>query len=141
MRFITRLFHYFWASPTTAVGALFILPALLSGGRMQIVDGVLEIHGGLVALFLRRCTLIAGGASALTIGHIVLARDELCHDLTRSHERIHVRQCELWGPFFLPAYALGSLYALLRTRRPYLDNPFERQAYRLSPSPRGRGLG
>ena len=45
------------------------------------------------------------------------------------HERIHVRQCERWGPLFLPAYLLASAFIALRGGNPYLDNPFEREAY------------
>jgi hypothetical protein len=40
-----------------------------------------------------------------------------------------VRQCERWGPFFLPAYGVASLIALVRRKNPYLDNAFEREAY------------
>jgi hypothetical protein len=29
----------------------------------------------------------------------------------------------------IPAYLLASLYAYLRGRNPYLDNPFEREAF------------
>ncbi len=65
----------------------------------------------------------------MTLGHVVLARDELLHDLTRSHERVHVRQCERWGPFFLPAYLLSSLWLAITRKNPYRDNPFEREAY------------
>jgi len=65
----------------------------------------------------------------MTLGHVVLGRDELLLDLTRDHERVHVRQCERWGPLFIPAYLLASLWVKLRGGRPYEDNPFEREAY------------
>jgi hypothetical protein len=121
---------YLWAFPTTAVGLLiFALAALVSKTHYRVVLGVLEIHGGLVTWFLAHCTLLRGGASAMTLGHVVLGRDELLLDLTRDHERVHVRQCERWGPLFLPAYGLASLLVLLRGGRPYEDNPFEREAY------------
>jgi hypothetical protein len=120
---------YLWASPTTLVGLLFLLPALATGGRAQVVEGVLEIHGGFVSFFLRRCTLLKGGASAMTLGHVVLGRDAVLLDLTRSHERVHVRQCERWGPLFLPAYGVASLIAWLRGGNIYMDNAFEREAY------------
>jgi hypothetical protein len=120
---------YLWASPTTLVGLCFLPPALLSGGRCSIVQGVLEIHGGMVSFFLRHCTFLRGGASAMTLGHVVLGRDQQLLDFTREHERVHVRQCERWGPFFLPAYGLASLIALLRRKNPYMDNFFEREAY------------
>jgi hypothetical protein len=121
---------YLWALPTTAVGLLF-LPLVLASrkGGARVVDGVLELHGGPVAFFLRKCTLLKGGASAMTLGHVVLGRTEDMLDLTRSHERVHVRQCERWGPLFIPAYLLASVLVLLRGGRPYEDNPFEREAY------------
>jgi len=65
----------------------------------------------------------------MTLGHIVVARDELAHNLTRSHERIHVKQAERWGPFFLPAYGVASIVALLRGKSAYRDNCFEREAF------------
>ena len=90
---------------------------------------MLELHGGLVSGFLRHCTLLRGGASAMTLGHVVLGRDPFLLDATRKHERIHVRQCERWGPLFLPAYAVASLIAVLKGKRAYMDNVFEREAY------------
>jgi hypothetical protein len=126
---IARVLGYLWALPTTCVGLLFVLLGLASGGKAKLVQGVLEAHGGFISLFLRRGTFLKGGASAMTLGHVVLGRDELLLDLTRSHERVHVHQCERWGPFFLPAYALASLVVFLQGKRPYEDNPFEREAY------------
>jgi hypothetical protein len=130
---VRRALAYAWALPTTIVGLLFLPPALLSrAGGARVVDGVLELHGSAVCFFLRRCTLLRGGASAMTLGHVVLGRDRRLLDLTRAHERIHVRQCERWGPLFIPAYLIASLLVLLRGGRPYEDNPFEREAYRSS---------
>jgi hypothetical protein len=128
-----RIVKYLWAFPGTAIGLCLAGAALASGGRARIVDGVIEAHGGIVARLLRRCTLLAGGASAMTLGHVVLGRDAECLERTRAHERVHVRQYEMWGPLFLPAYAMASLLALLRGKNAYRDNWFERQAY-------GRGL-
>lgn len=119
---------YLWVLPTTFLGLLFVPAALIRGG-VRVVDGVLEVHGGAPAFFLRYCTLLRGGASAMTLGHVVIARDSLLLDLTRTHERVHVRQCERWGPLFIPAYAMASLIVLLRGGNPYRDNPFEREAY------------
>jgi hypothetical protein len=126
---VRRLLIYLWTLPTTCVGLLFLPLALLGGGGMRAVEGVLEIHGGLVRAFLRHCTLLHGGASAMTLGHVVLGQDEHLLDLTRAHERVHVRQAERWGPFFLPAYGIASLVALLRGGSAYRDNYFEREAY------------
>lgn len=96
---------------------------------MRVVDGVLEIHGPCIQWFLRRCIPIPGGAAAMTLGHIVIGRDQQCLDSTRPHERVHVRQCERWGPLFIPAYLFFSLRLLIRGGDAYRDNPFEREAY------------
>lgn len=124
-----RAIRYIWAFPTTLVGLLFVPLAVLTGGGFQWVQGVVEIHGGAVRWLLGRCTLVHGGAAALTLGHVVLGIDRRALDSTRDHERVHVRQCERWGPLFIPAYLLASMYLLLRGGRPYLDNSFEREAH------------
>ncbi len=125
-----RIMLYLWALPTTSVGLLFVPLAIFwRGGGARWVDGVLELHGGLVTPFLRKCTLLPGGASAMTLGHVVLGLDPEILALTRSHERVHVRQCERWGPLFLPAYGIASLIALLRGQGAYRGNAFEREAY------------
>jgi hypothetical protein len=69
----------------------------------------------------------------MTLGHIVLGRNRQLLDQTREHERVHVRQCQRWGPLFLPAYLIASFACCLRGQRPYEDNPFEREAYDLAP--------
>ncbi len=126
-----RAVRYLWSLPTTAAGLVFFMLAIFTGGKSRVVDGVLEVWGGAVTLFLERCTLLEGGAGAMTLGHVVLGRTERLLNLTRSHERVHVRQCERWGPLFLPAYAIASLIALARGKRAYEDNCFEREAYAL----------
>ena len=65
----------------------------------------------------------------MTLGHVILGIDGATLDSARLHEQVHVRQYERWGPLFLPAYFASSLVQLLRGRRPYLDNHFEREAY------------
>ena len=119
-----RAAKYLWASPTTLTGLVVAVLAIPTGGRARVVDGVLEVQGGLAAALLRRV-----GAVAMTLGHVVLAVDAEAHDLCRDHERVHVRQCERWGPLFLPAYALASLAAKLRGGDYYRDNRFEREAF------------
>ena len=128
-----RALVYLWTFPTTLLG-LWLLPlAIVTGGGACVIDGVLEIHGGLVRWLLRHCTLLPGGARAMTLGHVVLGVNRDALDDTRAHERIHVRQAERWGPLFVPAYLLASIFALLRGRRAYLDNPFEREAFDQTP--------
>ena len=126
-----RVARYLWASPTTLLGLIVVALTLLTRGRARRVDGVLEAHGGFATFFLGRLTPI--GAAAMTLGHVVIGRNAACLDATRRHERVHVRQCERWGPLFLPAYGLASLYQFLRGRHAYRDNPFEREAYDEAP--------
>jgi hypothetical protein len=120
--------RYLWAAPTSALGLLIVLAA---GWRVQlrVVGGVLEAHGPMLAWLLTHLTLLPGGATALTLGHVVIARDHRSLDATRAHERVHVRQCEVWGPLFVPAYLAASLMAALRGGHFYRDNRFEVEAF------------
>jgi hypothetical protein len=129
-----RLLRYLWAAPATLLGLACLPLAWLGGGRCSVVEGVLEIHGGLVGRLLRGPLPCIRSAAAMTLGHVVIAQDPLCLDLTREHEHVHVRQYERWGPLFIPAYLLWSLVLFLRGAHPYLDNPFEREA---DSAPRG----
>jgi hypothetical protein len=132
-KIITRLPAYLWALPTTTVGLCIGTTALITRGHMQCVDGVLEFYGGFVTWLLENATLLKGGASAMTLGHIVLGRTKFDLDRTRLHERIHVAQCQRWGPLFIPAYLLASAWIHLKHRDPYRDNPFEKEAYANAP--------
>src|SRR6478672_5956294 len=91
------LLRYIWTLPTTAVGLLFVPIALMSGGSVQLVNGVVEVYGGLVSRFLEQGTFLPNGALAMALGHVVLGRTRAALDLTRLHERVHVRQAERWG--------------------------------------------
>lgn len=97
-----------------------------------MIDGVVEAHGPLLERALAWCTPLARGADAITLGHVVLGRDARALDMTRAHERVHVRQYEAWGPLFIPAYLLAGVCALVRGRHPYFDNRFEKEARRRS---------
>ena len=121
-----------WALPMTALGLLMLPLAWMSGGRVSVVDGVLEVHGGWVTSFLRCWPPFGAGAAAMALGHVVLAMSARDMEECRAHERVHVRQCERWGVFFLPAYLGASLWAWMRGRDPYRDNPFEREAFTVS---------
>ena len=135
MRFVLRILAVAWASPTTLVGALALGLAVVTGGRVALVKGVLEAHGGWIRPLLARFPVGPGGVAALTLGHVVLGASPAALTATRTHERVHVAQCERWGPLFLPAYAMASLWALLRGRHPYRDNPFEREAFAVETRP------
>jgi len=121
------VFRYVWAAPATVLGLLFALLAL-RGGRIALVDGVVEAHGPLLRWALTRLTVVSGGVAAITFGHVVLGHDDDALEWSRTHERVHVGQYERWGPFFLPAYLAASLWAFVRGGDFYLDNVFERSA-------------
>lgn len=129
---VLRALSYLWASPTTLLALPFVLLGLCGGARLRLVRGVLEVHGPVISAFLRHGTLVSGGALAMALGHVVLGRDRAALEETRSHERVHVKQAERWGPLFLPAYVIASIAVGLRGRRWYYDNPFEVEARVLS---------
>jgi Fe-S cluster biogenesis protein NfuA len=121
--------RYLWALPATTVGLVFVLLAWLSGGRAKIVAGVIEVQGGLVAIFMRGGCPGFCPASARTLGHVILGQDQKNLDGSRIHERTHVRQYETWGVLLLPAYLVSSWSAWRRGLDPYYDNRFEREAF------------
>lgn len=123
------ILRYLWAAPASILGLCCVPLAQLSGGTMRVVDGVLEVQGGLVARALQSGTPLVGGAQAMTLGHVVIGQNQSALDRTRAHERVHVGQYERWGPFFIPAYLLSSALVALRGGHAYLDNPFEKEAY------------
>jgi hypothetical protein len=121
---------YVWASPNTALGLCLAALGVATGGGAAVVDGVVEVHGGVLRSLLRGAWLVPGGAAAVTLGHVVLGTSPEQLVETRAHERIHVRQYERWGPGFLPAYLTASVWAVLRGEDAYGGNWFEREAFR-----------
>jgi hypothetical protein len=129
-RRLRRLACYTWAAPTTLVGLTAGLLALLTGGRVRSRRGVLEFHGGFATWFGDVC-----GFDAMTLGHVILGRCPILLDVLRDHEQAHVRQVEVWGPVFIPAYLAASLLAWSRGGHYYRDNWFERDARRACGEP------
>ena len=123
-----RFTRYLWAAPASALGVILGAVGIAAGGRMSRHTGVLEVEGRLLAWGLTRLTWLEDGATAITFGHVVLARDQASLDWTRGHERVHVRQYERWGPLFIPVYVAASAWVMAHGRDPYWDNPFEREA-------------
>jgi hypothetical protein len=119
---------YVWASPNSVIGIALGALALLFGARLRAVQGALEFSGGLLGGLLASPSL-GCPFRAITFGHVILGTDDATLDCARAHEQVHVRQYEQWGPFFLPAYVASSAWQLLRGRRCYRDNWFERQAH------------
>ena len=123
-----RLLPYAWAAPYTALGLLLAWVAVLCGGWWRLRAGAVECGGGRIGRLVARLPAPCS-FGAMTLGHVILGIDGATLDAARAHEQVHVRQYERWGPLFLPAYLASSLVQLLRGRRPYLDNRFEREAY------------
>ena len=117
-------FGYLWALPVTSIGALLAIIVAMSGGSVHLRGGVVEACGGLAGWFLRGGRM-SSGVAAMTLGHVILARDEECLAHSRAHELAHVRQYEQWGPLLLPAYWLFAVWLWCRGYHPYLDHPFE----------------
>ena len=123
LRILARL----GAAPYTLLGAALGLGGLCTGGRVRMRAGIVEFYGGGVRWLLDRF-FFGRGAQAMTLGHVVLGKTSADLDACRAHELAHVRQFERWGPLMGPAYLGCSLALWLAGRRPYRDNPFERQA-------------
>lgn len=120
--------RYLWTSPNSLIGLMFVPLIGLTNGGLEIVEGVLELHGSVIAWVLRHCVPMPGGAAAITFGHVVLGRDRESLALTRTHERVHVRQYEQWGPVFIPAYLAASAWGIFTGAGAYHGNVFERAA-------------
>lgn len=88
MTLLIRLLAWSWASPYTLLG---LLLALLTGGRLRRRGAILEAHGGGLD------RLLGPWALAITLGHVILARDAGSLDRLRTHELAHVRQYEWLG--------------------------------------------
>jgi hypothetical protein len=127
-RLLIRILSYLWASPNSLLALAIVLLLIPFGARARVVAGVLEVHGSIVGRILQQLPP-RGMAVAITLGHVVLGASQRDLDRSRAHERVHVRQYGIWGPFFLPASGLSSLWQRLRGRDPYRDNHFEREAY------------
>ena len=122
---INKLIRYIWAFPCTCIGIVFLFLAIPEG-KIQLHSGSIEAWGPLYRAF--RAVPWLRDTVAITLGHVVLGRDEAWIIRSRPHERVHVRQYEVWGILFFPAYLLSSFRVLLMGGHPYLENRFERSA-------------
>lgn len=128
-----HLAGHLWAAPLTLAG---LVVAGLGGGRpVRIHDGAIDVVAparGPLAWFFARA-----GVSAFTWGATVVYRHRglLADARLLRHERAHVRQALLLGPFLALAYPAASLWQLARGGRLYRDNWFERDARRREQPP------
>lgn len=116
-----------WAAPLSGLGLLAGLGALACGGTVSRCGRTLEF-----ALHRGACPAASAWRwlpfAAVTLGHVIVGVGTAELALLRRHEQAHVAQAERWGVFFLPAYALASLWSGLRGRGFYDGNCFEVQA-------------
>jgi hypothetical protein len=129
LRTAVRPLIYLWVGPGSLLGLVGVVIGWCHGGRVAIVDGVIEATAPRLLAWLSRGSAVLPGIAAITLGHVVLGRDLETLEATRRHERVHVHQYERWGPAFIPAYLLCSGWLWCRGKHPYLDNPFEVEAY------------
>jgi hypothetical protein len=119
----------FWASTWSVWGLAVGCLGLLTGGGVQRSGRILEFWGGrFLPLFLRTFPFIAGSPVA-TFGHVVVGRTQRHLEACRPHQLVHVRQYECWGPLFVPTYLTWWFVLWCCGKRPYYDNPFEREAF------------
>lgn len=107
-----------WSAPLTLAG---LVLAALAGRwpRWEPELGCLVVRG---AGGPSRLVLGAVGASANTVGLVVLSPGLDPDPRLLAHEAVHARQAERLGPLLLP------LYLWLSARYGYRDNPLERAA-------------
>ncbi len=77
----------------------------------------------------------------MTLGHVIIGRDEWALDYCRDHEQAHVRQVERWGFAFIPAYLAASVLAHWQGGHYYFDNWFEWDARRACGEDAPRRIG
>ena len=65
----------------------------------------------------------------MTIQAFITILGQAALGISHVHEMVHVRQFEQWGPLMRPAYLGCSLVLWLMNRRPYRENPFERETF------------
>ncbi len=128
---LVKGFQVLWTAPNTLLGIAVGVIGLPCGTRAQWRGGCIEFYGGLVQSILRRVPP-GGSSSAMTLGHTILGQSRPTLEVVREHEHVHVRQYETWGPLFLPLYLGASLVLWMRKKDPYLDNPFEIEAYAIA---------
>lgn len=123
-----RWWAMIWPAPITLVGAALAVVVRIGGGRYEHHGIAWEASGGIAP---RLLWLMNPWASieAITLGHIILARDALTASRLRTHEQVHVRQYERWGLLFPLAYVAASAIAVLKGGDAYRDNVFEREAF------------
>jgi hypothetical protein len=110
----------FSALPYTLLG---IGLARLAGAQIRNISTITLAYGGRLPRWLALHPL--GHMDAVTLGNVVLARNDAVLRRTLAHELAHVRQFHAWGVLFPLAYSAASVWSLLRGRGLYWGNAFE----------------
>jgi hypothetical protein len=127
---MTRWWAMLWPAPITLLGAALATLIRATNGRWERHGPAWEASGGLAPRLLRLMNPW-GAIEAITLGHIIIARDAPTATRLRTHEQVHVRQYEQWGIVFPFAYLTASVIAVLKGGDAYRDNAFEREAFRV----------
>jgi hypothetical protein len=125
---VHRMACWLWPIPWTLLGLAIGIVGCISGGRIGWYNGTIVCWGPRLNRLLQ-CVPISGGASAITLGHTILARSESDMVRTHDHELVHVRQYQRWGILFVPAYFIASLWLWYSGQDCYRENPFEKEAF------------
>ncbi len=123
-----RLWRYLWPLPITLFGLILAGIVKASGGACQRYGNALEASNGAASRLLWLMNS-RGNIEAITLGHVILARDPATAERLRIHEHTHVRQYERWGVIFPFAYLASSALAVVKGGDAYRDNVFEREAF------------
>jgi hypothetical protein len=123
-----RIAALLWVAPVTLLACIPLAIIWLSRGRIEKHGIAWEASNG-VAPQLLWLMNPWGGIEAITLGHIILARDHATSARMRVHEHVHVRQYERWGAIFPFAYLAASAIAMIKGGDAYRDNAFEREAF------------
>jgi hypothetical protein len=123
-----RLWRYLWPLPITIFGLILAAIVKASGGICKRHGNALEASNGAASRLLWIMNPW-GNIEAITLGHVVLARDPATAARLRTHEHTHVRQYERWGIIFPFAYLASSAIAVIKGGDAYRDNVFEREAF------------
>ena len=123
-----RLWRYVWPFPITLFGLILAGIVKASGGACSRHGNALEASNGAASRLLWLMNPW-GNIEAITLGHVILARDTNTAARLRTHEHTHVRQYERWGVIFPFAYFASSAIAVMKGGDAYRDNVFEREAF------------
>lgn len=90
--------------------------AELGGGRRIYAESgkvfIYENTGGATAYFMKSVLK----TNAFTLGHFIISTDAQISYFTYQHELAHVKQYELLGPLFLPAYFIAHSIAFTQSK-------------------------